>query len=267
MSAPPAVGPIIHPSISFHHSSKETQHVLKYNASNLFSGIDIHPNDNLPGPSVVFSEAISIIEDLDGKILIDTVNQRLPSIINNNLEVEQYSTKQRLGLQYLDAGNLIKPCIEYVSSNLNVPDSFTISWMSWITDIVTNGTNGTNTNGMLGRIYAHKLSKQIQVKQNNSNGMKFLNEQEIKQMNLRHGTTNILKWIHAWKNNLDVDGNQVTRGFGYPHGSGNRNFQATYNGAGGTDQGWSDEEQKVPFCFDFPEFQENGQVVLPPPKQ
>ena len=260
VSAPPAVGPIIHPRIGFQTSSLFTRHVLSYNnGGSSFSGIDLM-QDGLPSPIQVFDRAVLILEDGNDNILMVEGGKGkgkgerlvLPCVQGLDLEMNQYSTRQRHGLQYLDAGNLIKPLATQVQLYIDGPR---VAWMSWICDVPSLVNVGS-----LVRVYAHRLDRDVVARNS-----EFVSVKELKsKKQVLGGNDDVLGWVQAWQKSVDMQGRSVIRGFGYPHGQGNRSFQGTYNVAGGTGLGWKNQKETEPHVFDLPMFDEQQQVVHAP---
>jgi ectoine hydroxylase-related dioxygenase (phytanoyl-CoA dioxygenase family) len=136
ISHPPAVGPVIHPSIAYYQSSLLTRHVFSYHNHQNYSGINIL-HDKQPGPTQIFDRSILILEDVSNKIFVinDKVGRkRLPFVRGLDLEMNQYSMKQRNSIQYLDCGNLIKPLRDATHQHFHSNHLPIINWMTWITD-------------------------------------------------------------------------------------------------------------------------------------
>eukprot|EP00746_Dinoflagellata_sp_MGD_P028312 gnl/MRDRNA2_/MRDRNA2_166917_c0_seq1.p1 gnl/MRDRNA2_/MRDRNA2_166917_c0~~gnl/MRDRNA2_/MRDRNA2_166917_c0_seq1.p1 ORF type:complete len:431 (-),score=66.76 gnl/MRDRNA2_/MRDRNA2_166917_c0_seq1:95-1261(-) len=209
--SPPAVGPIIHPSVAREKCRKETQDaVFKYHRGDgLYAGTrfqgEAQSGPIEPIPTV--DSAILIFERKDGRIFAvrDKAcdSWQLPSCLVD--EAGQYSSEELKTFHYLDCGNVISGLSSFVKREYGL----SVPWMSWIADRLH--VEGTKQH--LRRVYAfattggfEQLDGICGAQEDTSLGS-WVTSAEL--------SRDEAGWVRMWQTQTDEDGQPVKRGIGF----------------------------------------------------
>ncbi|MEE2933004.1 MAG: phytanoyl-CoA dioxygenase family protein [Pseudomonadota bacterium] len=201
-SSPPACGPTIYPSSVHDFLSAGNKHVIPYHRGDgRFAAIQQKPVNCI-------EEAQILIEDRNAKILL----------IRNNAgkwQLPKCDAKEDDGASILDACNVMGSVMNHFKDRFGLK----LPWLSWLTDIVSKTSNNDEEKESRCRVYGHRMLSSAILLDHAEEDYTWMSSLDLhksdKAGEILKGAE-IAKWMDMWQNQIDEDGNPVTRSYGLP---------------------------------------------------
>lgn len=196
-SSPPACGPTIYPTAVHEHLREDVKHLVPYHRDDgQFAAVRETPVGGV-------DEGRVVIEDADDRVLLLGSDA-------DGWNVPRFDAHEDATASILDVCNVMGSVVTQAHERLGIR----LPWLSWLTDLSAHEDDGA----WRCRVYGHRLpGGSVSVADGVAH--RWVTSDELAALTdegrVRDGEE-VCAWLHMWQNEVDEDGNAVTRSYGVP---------------------------------------------------